>query len=201
VQHFPRIHDVALGYFADLFPSGPAPFVHPPHLEEALALANTFNVGSIRKGLYYSLVTSTNFDTEDSASQKDNLPEKPRAAPEIEPTASSGTPNYVLSGRDSQRCMRLMTHMIDHFSPILFTAPATGHMACTDVFADKWMKLIIEPAMANEGVYKPLETLEGFKSVGWEEAGVCEGCVAEKKDEWSGEQEHMWKAMDAWLEI
>ncbi|KAF7374811.1 BTB domain-containing protein [Mycena sanguinolenta] len=31
--------------------SGPAPFIHPQHLEEALALATSFSVTSIQKGL------------------------------------------------------------------------------------------------------------------------------------------------------
>jgi hypothetical protein len=44
LQHFPRIHEIALRYFTDLFPSGPVPFLHPQHLEEALSLATSFNV-------------------------------------------------------------------------------------------------------------------------------------------------------------
>lgn len=45
--HFPRIHEIALRYFAELFPSGPVPFLHPPHLEEALSLATAFGVTSV----------------------------------------------------------------------------------------------------------------------------------------------------------
>lgn len=108
---------------------------------------------------------------------------------------------YVLSPLDSQRCMRLMTHFIEHFSPILFTAPATPHMACTDVFASTWMKLVIQPAIDSEGVYKPLETLEFIKNVDWANAGLCGACILEKNTEWTEEQETIWRLMDQWLDL
>ncbi|KAJ7707621.1 hypothetical protein B0H17DRAFT_1033283 [Mycena rosella] len=218
--NFPRIHETALRYFADLFPSGPAPFVHPRHLEEALELATSFNVTSIQKGLFYSLVTSTNFDTEGAASPEDDSRSRPSLVDaektliqgntepllKSEPTPQLETPDsavrahkYVLPPRDSQRCMRLMTHLIDHFSPILFTAPATPHMACTDVFADMWMTRVIQPAIDDEGVYKPLETLERIKGIDWADAGLCSACVVEKNAEWTEEQQVVWRLMDQWL--
>ncbi|KAJ6609247.1 hypothetical protein B0H10DRAFT_2065194 [Mycena sp. CBHHK59/15] len=204
--HFPQIHELALGYFAGLFPSGPVPFLHPQHLEEALNLAKLYQVTSIQKGLFYSLVTSSNFDTGGTAShdtserdlssrkppvcgsEKTSIPGNAETSPEGELVPQVADPPrrvdiYVLSPLDSQRCLRLMTHLIDHFSPILFTAPATPHMACTDVFADTWMKLVIQPAIEDEGVYKPLETLERIK----------------KNQEWSEEQESIWRSTDQWL--
>lgn len=92
-----------------------------------------------------------------------------------------------------------MTSLIDYFTPILFTPPATPHMACTDVFADTWMPLVIQPAIENDGVYKPLETLEEMKDIDWTKHGLCESCVREKYEEWTEEQGNIWLAMDKWL--
>lgn len=159
-------------------------------------------------------MTSTNFDTEGTPSHDtpagDLHPEekthtKGNADPlfESERTAVPDSPanahKSALSPLDSQRCMHLMTHLIDYFSPLLFTAPATRHMACTDVFADTWMKLVIQPAIDDEGVYKPLETLERIKRVDWAEVGLCSVCVSEKNEEWTEEQQEVWRLMDQWL--
>jgi len=92
-----------------------------------------------------------------------------------------------------------MTQLIDHFTPLLFTPAATPHMACTDVFADTWMRLVIQPALEDDGVYKPLETLERMRGVDWAKEGLCESCVLEKMEEWRGEQEEVWRLMDKWL--
>jgi len=62
------------------------------------------------------------------------------------------------------------------------------------------MPLVIQPALDDDGVYKPLETLEKIKNIRWEEHGLCKECVAEKRDEWTHEQRTMWKLMDSWLE-
>ena len=97
--------------------------------------------------------------------------------------------------------MTLMTRFIEHFTPILFTPAATPHMACTDVFADSWMKLVIQPALDNDGVYKPLETLERMKNIDWDKEGLCPSCVVEKREEWSEEQRTVWRLMDTWLEL
>lgn len=111
-----------------------------------------------------------------------------------------GPQKHVLSSADAQRCMRLMTHFIEHFTPILFTPPATPHMACTDVFADKWLSFVIHPAIQDDGVYKPLETLERIKGLDWAGAGLCSACVLEKNAEWREEQEFVWRSMDQWLQ-
>jgi hypothetical protein len=173
-------------------------------------------------------VTSTNFETEDAASHDKTQGElssrassdcgpvlqKPNAEGNTDPLTESelvpqftvadsslGAHKYVLSPLDSQRCMHLMTHFIEHFSPILFTPPATPHMACTDVFADTWMKLVIQPAIDDEGVYKPLETLERIKHIDWVKTGLCSACVLEKNAEWTEEQETIWRLMDRWLDL
>ena len=110
-------------------------------------------------------------------------------------------PCPVLSRGDAEICMTLMTRFIEHFTPILFTPAATPHMACTDVFADTWMQLVIQPALDNDGVYKPLETLERMKSINWNKEGLCPSCVMEKREEWSEEQRTVWRLMDSWLEL
>lgn len=111
------------------------------------------------------------------------------------------SPCPVLFRGDAEICMTLMTRIIEHFSPILFTPAATRHMECTDVFADTWMTLVIQPALDNDGVYKPLETLERMKSIDWGKEGLCPSCVIEKKEEWTEEQRTVWRLMDNWLEL
>jgi len=98
-----------------------------------------------------------------------------------------------------EQCKRLLALTIAHFTPILFTPPATSHMECTDVFADTWMTHVIQPALESDGVYKPLETLETIKSRDWTKDGLCVDCHKDKLDEWTEEQETVWKLMDSWL--
>ena len=63
------------------------------------------------------------------------------------------------------------------------------------------MARVIAPALEDGGVYKPLETLERMKEVAWEQEGVCEGCVRDKREEWTDEQRAVWEAMGAWLAV
>lgn len=88
-----------------------------------------------------------------------------------------------------------------HFTPVVFTLPSTPHMACTDVFANTWMSLVIEPALVNGGVYKPLETLQDIIEVDWTKHGLCASCVNEKRNEWWGEQQNIWEKMDGWADV
>ena len=145
----------------------------------------------VRKAILYSLVTTTDFDATESTHTE-------ISSKEHDPNLS---PSPVLSRGDTEICMTLMTRFIEHFTPILFTPAATPHMACTDVFADTWMKLVIQPALDNDGVYKPLETLERIKSIDWGKEGLCPSCVVEKREEWSEEQKTVWRLMDSWLEV
>ena len=150
----------------------------------------------VRKAILYSLVTTTDFDATESTYHT-----------QISPTLSKTQdppillPRPVLSQADAEICMTLMTRFIEHFTPILFTPAVAAHMACTDVFADTWMKLVIQPALDNDGVYKPLETLEQIKSIDWVKEGLCSSCVVEKREEWSEEQRTVWRLMDGWLEL
>ena len=43
----PSVHRSAKAYIVAMFPSGPAPFVHPDHLEEALALTVRYDIPSV----------------------------------------------------------------------------------------------------------------------------------------------------------
>jgi hypothetical protein len=115
------------------------------------------------------------------------------------PTARSDI--HVLTAVDSKRCRCLMAKIIEYFTPILFTPPATPHMECTDIIAETWMTLVIQPALGSDGVYKPLETLEQMKNVNWAKNGLCASCVREKREEWTTEQELVWKRVDDWLDL
>ena len=69
-----------------------------------------------------------------------------------------------------------------------------------DVFADMWMSVVIQPALQNGGVYKPLETLQNIIDIGWGKLGLCVSCVTEKRAEWTREQEGIWEMMDKWVD-
>ncbi|KAG2121940.1 hypothetical protein DEU56DRAFT_833351 [Suillus clintonianus] len=192
----PGVHMSARAYFVSMFPQGPQPFAHPSsHLEEALALVHSYQISSIRKGIYYSLVTTSEFEDGDGDLVLENsIP--PNGSP-----GTSSTPRHILSPTDVERCRSLMTGIVKHFTPVLFTPPATPHMACTDVFADQWMPLVITPAISTSGVCKPLEMLEQIKQINWAAEGLCAACVREKTQEWTQEQEDVWEKMDSWLNL
>lgn len=63
------------------------------------------------------------------------------------------------------------------------------------------MPLVIQPALGDNGVYRPLETLERMKNIDWSNAGLCQSCVREKRDEWTEEQNVVWRMMDVWLPV
>ncbi|KAI6137563.1 hypothetical protein BKA82DRAFT_4180975 [Pisolithus tinctorius] len=200
---FPGLHALVRSYLEAMFPSGPLPFTHPDHLEEALALTTAYDIRSIRKGIYYSLVTTTDFEAEEV-----EVGEQEREMNKRENNLENGqggivedskTRHSVLSPADVERCGRLMAGIVDHVTPILFTPPTTPHMACTDVFADKWMSLVIPSAISDGGVYKPLETLQFIKQLGWAAEGLCPACVREKREEWTEEQAVVWDKVDRWL--
>ena len=44
----PLVHELARVHLKGMYPSGPTPFVHPGHLEEALALALQYRITSVR---------------------------------------------------------------------------------------------------------------------------------------------------------
>jgi hypothetical protein len=94
-----------------------------------------------------------------------------------------------------------MDALIAHFTPILFTPPAASHMECTDIFADQWMPQVIQPALENAGMHRPIETLELVKGVDWKSLGLCEQCVKEKTEEWTEEQRNVWRMVDDWMAL
>jgi len=195
----PSVHSRARSYLEGMFPSGPYVFVHGNHLEEALSLAVLYNITSIQKGLYYSLVMTTDFEPDLGASQSEN-PVSPSIL-EDEGASADLPARHVLSPADTERCRKLMAGIVEYFIPIVFTPPATPHMVCTDVFADKWMQLVIQSAIEDGSLYKPLETLEQIKQIDWGAQGLCPACVCEKKGEWTKEQEDVWGMMDEWLNL
>ncbi|KAH0826871.1 hypothetical protein J3R83DRAFT_4410 [Lanmaoa asiatica] len=181
------VHNLARSYVVAMFPSGPSPFVHPNHLEEALSLALRYNIASIQKGIYYGLMTTTDFepDSDAAAQDKNSVPSKTTA----------------LTPTDVERCRNLMNGVVEHFTPVLFEPPVTPHMACTNLLADKWFPLVIQSAIAGDSVYKPLEALEQIKRINWAAEGLCTACVREKREEWTDEQKDVWEKMDAWLKL
>ena len=117
-------------------------------------------------------------------------------SPDDSSKAPSGLPPEITA-----RCDALLESLVDHFTPVLFTVATAGHMACTDVFAEKWMPLVIQPALDTNGLCCPLETLERMIAIDWAGEGLCAECVKAKREEWRGEQRDVWKKMDAWLEL
>ena len=100
----------------------------------------------IQKALFYSLATHSNMEHDD--------PDGEVALPPVQ------DPDIVrpnLSPELTQRCKDLLTRLVSHFTPILFTVATANHMACTDVFAEAWMPLVIQPALESGGLCRPLE--------------------------------------------
>jgi hypothetical protein len=160
----------------------------------------------MQKAAYYMLVASSdyNFDSYTDSTQllDDTGAASNKTAIEQDKNSVTEQPESharQLSQADAKRCTQLMTCLIDHFTPILFTSPATPHIPCTDVFADKWMSLVIQPGLDNNGVYRPLETLHQMKETNWAKEGLCQSCVRDKHEEWTDEQRNIWDLMDEWL--
>lgn len=118
----------------------------------------------------------------------------PEVAATDAPLASVSLPPDVL-----KQCKELLDQLIGHFTPILYTVATAGHMSCTDVLAETWMPLVIQPAFENNGLCKPIETLQAIIDLDWTTHGLCQECVIAKREEWKEEQETVWKKMDGWL--
>ncbi|OBZ69284.1 hypothetical protein A0H81_10882 [Grifola frondosa] len=163
-------------------PSDPEAFLHPEHADHALTLAIEFDVRSIQKALYYSLATNANLEHGDADGTVTPLSSRPNISPEV-----------------MERCTKLLNQLVDHFTPILFTVATAHHMECTDVFAEAWMPLVIQPALESNGLCCPLETLQTIIELDWAAHGLCAECVKDKREEWRGEQQDVWDKMDEWL--
>ncbi|KAI0827301.1 hypothetical protein BC628DRAFT_1502265 [Trametes gibbosa] len=177
---FPAIHAIARTRLERMFPTGPEPSFTSAHAEEALTLAVRHDIPSIRKALYYSIATHSHDHDDDT-------------------TDSAASRRSPLSPELAARCNALLDNLISHFTPILFTVATANHMACTDVLADRWMPLVIQPALDENGLCRPLETLEQIIAVDWAAEGLCEECVRDKRAEWRDEQMDVWARMDGWL--
>ncbi|OSD08239.1 hypothetical protein PYCCODRAFT_1429301 [Trametes coccinea BRFM310] len=177
---FPAIHTLARNRLEEMFPSGPEVSFTSEHAEEALTLAVKHDIPSIRKALYYSIATHSH--DHDADSTDPSAPRRPKLSPDL-----------------SARCNALLEKLISHFTPILFTVATANHMACTDVLAEKWMPLVIQSALDDNGLCRPLETLERIIAIDWAAEGLCADCVRDKTEEWRGEQRDIWERMDEWL--
>lgn len=193
----PTVHfhakSILVSYFNNMDPSK----IHKAEMFEAVAIARTFRIMSVLKTvLYYSMVT-VDFDPEVGDLQMTS-----QSAVLSEPSSPFSTEKEPqLADSDVSLCRSLMTRVIDHFTPILFTPATTPHMACTDVFADTWMTSVISPAIETGGVYRPIETLERIRGLDWIKRGLCSTCVEEKHKEWREEQENVWAMIERWLEV
>ncbi|KAF8889909.1 hypothetical protein BD779DRAFT_1438966 [Infundibulicybe gibba] len=182
---FPRLHELVRRLFQVTFPLGMTSTPHHDHLGRALRLASQFNLISVQKSILYFLVTMNAMNPPNSTSDTSTLDDA----------------HNEISKNEASRCSHLMTCLIEHFTPTLFTPATTPHMKCTDIFADTWMPLVIQPALEDDGVYKPIETLERMKSINWVKEGICIACHEAKREEWTKEQEGVWEAMDEWLKL
>ncbi|KAG5644410.1 hypothetical protein DXG03_008577 [Asterophora parasitica] len=201
---FPSIHALARERLSGASPHTILPSLDLEALEETLALAKQHELLSIQKALYYHLVTSSDAHFEDDEPDPTESPTgHPIPTPDSETAADADVAHPQTPHPQDDETKRLLSalqsSLISHFTPILFTPPATPHMACTDVFADTWMSLVIAPAIASGGVTRPIETLEGWKGEEWKAHGLCDACVEEKKAEWGEEQGKIWEMMDLWL--
>ena len=143
-----------------------------------------------KKAILYSVAATTDFDPTGA--------HDPAGLQLSDPTKISSTESH-LSLRTLRICHHLLSSIISDFTPLLFTVGATSHMECTDVLADRWMFVVISPALADGGVGKPLETLHRMSEWNWKEEGICDSCVQGKKDEWEMEARAVWEKMDGWI--
>ncbi|KAK0490629.1 hypothetical protein IW261DRAFT_1617538 [Armillaria novae-zelandiae] len=161
---FPTFHELARHKFTATVSGGSCPVFPLRLFGRGIGASDTV---PLFKRLFYSVVTTAQFhEARDGDTHLDAI-------------------KITISKENGRRCEELMADLINHFTPILFTPPATSHMDCTDVFADKWMPLVIQPALDDDGVYKPLESLERIKLIDWEKEGLCASCVEDKKVEWT----------------
>ncbi|KAG6872398.1 hypothetical protein C0995_009988 [Termitomyces sp. Mi166 len=200
---FPSIHALTMKRLISIIPEEYSPGFLPDDPEEALELVTEYELPLMRKALYYYFVTSpgSHFDIASDSTQSADGSSPSLSEPDIVNAGAATHSRRALSQTDAKLCAQLMERIIEYFTPILFTPATTPHMACTDVFADTWMTLVIQPAIEDDGVYKPLETLERIKGIDWAGAGLCAVCVKEKNEEWTEEQQHIWNAMDTWLSL
>ncbi|KAF8663992.1 hypothetical protein AX16_000843 [Volvariella volvacea WC 439] len=205
----PAIHALSVQALARLIPSGiPTRPYHPEYLVEAISLAADYQIQEIKKPLLYSLLTiadeaepeepEATANAKAAAADSDKGTQGEEGYPGSTSAASRHTPTPP--PQIQKAVDHLMERVISHFTPILYTPSAGSHMNCTDVFAEHWMELVIAPSLSDGGVYRAIESLERLKGIDWKGLGMCESCVKEKEEEWTEEQENIWKLVDGWLE-
>ncbi|KIY63777.1 hypothetical protein CYLTODRAFT_493629 [Cylindrobasidium torrendii FP15055 ss-10] len=168
---------LALAHVETILPAGRT-FEGSSHdwTEDALVLAVQQRTSlEMRKKLWYHVVTTREFH--DDVVETHSLPKDLRT-----------------------KCKSLLDNIIADFTALLFTPPPASHMECTDVIADSWMSEVISPALANDGVYRPLESLDAMKQVDWKGLGVCDSCVKGKHEEWDVEADEVWRKLGGWIE-
>lgn len=145
--------------------------------------------------MLYSIVISDDYNFHGNSEAAGPITIKPDAESEITITRTQ----QIVSGTDAKCCADLLNKLIDHFTPVVFTPATTPHIACTDVFADTWSSLIAEPAIENDWLIRPLETLERMKNIDWQGQGLCASCTSTQRKEWTTKQYSIWNMMDGWL--
>ncbi|KAL0574152.1 hypothetical protein V5O48_007815 [Marasmius crinis-equi] len=173
----PRLHEEARSSFKSLIPLEPENIAtfRCDWAEDAMALSLHYRLIEVQKPLLYYLIAHSHLETFPSWVRPDVVAE--------------------ITGRVET----IMPRLIDQFTPIIFTPPPTSHMECTDIVADRWMSLVITPALEDGGTGKPLEVLHAMKGLEWEKEGVCTDCARDKKDEWTEEQRTIWRLLDGWI--
>lgn len=78
----------------------------------------------IRKGIYYSLVTTSEFEPETDDLDTENSNKA---------SGSPSKPHHILPPVDVERCRSLMNGIVEHFTPILFTPVRFLSFDCEEV--------------------------------------------------------------------
>ena len=72
-------------------------------------------------------------------------------------------------------------------------------MPCTDQLAGHWSLLVVEPAITNGDVLRPLEALKRLRDIDWESVGMCKECIEFKRTEWKEQAKEIWGRIGDWL--
>ncbi|KAF8953598.1 hypothetical protein BDZ97DRAFT_1871491, partial [Flammula alnicola] len=162
---YPRLHRAAGEIFEGMFPTDPGAFTHNHPLYDALLVATQFNFKAIIElGIFTpeqarkAILYSLVTSTEfDILTDSIVVTVGHRSRTAESQSAPTESPRPVSSPADSEICMALP------------------------------MPLVIQPAIDDDGVYKPQQ-------------GLCGSCVLEKRDDWTEEQTTVWNLMDSWLD-
>ncbi|KIJ36740.1 hypothetical protein M422DRAFT_260833 [Sphaerobolus stellatus SS14] len=188
---FPRVRELALSCFSKKYSRRPAPYecAHWTHLQEAAQLALDCRLQELLPSLLYGVILISDFHVEEDLISPTGI-STPHVDNEVPATSYLHTV-----------CGRLIKKIIHHFAPVLFTVATGDHMECTELLADHWMNLAIQPAIDDSGVYKPLETLKRIQNIDWASLGLCEECCKAKREEWDEEADSFWSKLEEWTKL